>query len=313
MTFPRERKNMTAQIIRLEDVVQERERKKQNILCFSRLSHLIARVSKTIDREEVLAIFTESLTRLDLGPKPFTKFKEAIARDAQLEMMGKHLQCLLAEYDMAEPFRIARKLYPEDLDLIHLIKRNFEVFSLDVSRAFLVKRDEVCVQGATKKQPRVESPTPFLYPKRTILRRVFFSLWGKVKDLPALFINFQPTKRSKTMKHVSKNKRTTLKENFSRYKKLYGVAALTLIAGAVFSENVHAAADVPADFEGGYEIGVNWFKKGSRLAIAGAVSIGLVTAITAGNILRAGLFAVLGFGGISFLKFIWTQLETMFG
>lgn len=115
------------------------------------------------------------------------------------------------------------------------------------------------------------------------------------------------------MKHVSKNKGTNLKEYFSKHKKLYGGAALMLVAGTVFSESVQAAADVPADFEGGYEIGVNWFKKGSRLAIAGAVAVGLVTAITAGNLLRAGLFAILGFGGISFLKFIWTQLETMFG
>lgn len=123
------------------------------------------------------------------------------------------------------------------------------------------------------------------------------------------------------MKRFSQEKLNNMKDHLSQHKKIYGLAALTLVFGTFFSESVQAApggaaaggGEIPSSFEGGYEVGVNWFKKGSRLAIGGSIAIGLVTAIAAGNLIRAGLFAVLGFSGISFLKFIWLQLETMFG
>jgi len=120
------------------------------------------------------------------------------------------------------------------------------------------------------------------------------------------------------MKRFSQEKLNNMKDHFSQHKKNYGIAALTLVAGTIFPESVFADGEgaggaIPSSFEGGYEVGVNWFKKGSRLAIGGSIAIGLVTAIAAGNLIRAGLFAVLGFCGISFLKFIWLQLETMFG
>lgn len=304
---------MAAQVISIETFRVERIHPQIKALSQYWVCEIIKVLEKPNQEIRINQFLIRSLNSLNLGSHPLKTFVDVLTAENHLQTRMKILRHLLEGIDLSKTFRFARVRYPHEIQLINLIERNFEAFSLEASRAFLVERDEMCVQGATKKHSRVENPTPFLYPKRTILRRVFFSLWGKIKELPFLFINFHPTKRSRTMKHVSKNKGTNLKEHFSKHKKLYGGAALMLVAGTVFSESVQAAADVPADFEGGYEIGVNWFKKGSRLAIAGAVSIGLVTAITAGNILRAGLFAILGFGGISFLKFIWTQLETMFG
>lgn len=166
---------MTAKIIKLEDIFKERNKRKHEVLCFGYMCELIESVSQTTDIEVIHSIFFKKLKKINLGPKPFTEFVEVIAESPHLEMMLNHLQCLLAETDMAEPFRVARQLYPEDKSIIELMERDFEAFSLEANRSDLDERDETVIERSSKSLNRRGAPTSIVIPDKPPCVGVHFS------------------------------------------------------------------------------------------------------------------------------------------
>lgn len=176
---------MTAEIIKLEDVFKERTKRKHEVLCFGYMCELIEDVSKTTDIEVIHSIFFKKLNKINLGPKPFTEFVEVIAESPHLEMMLNHLQCLLAETDMAEPFRVARKLYPEDKPIIDLMERYFEAFSLEATRSDLDGRDETVIERSSEGLNRRGIPTQIVIPDKPSCVGVHFSEEEVIETSPS--------------------------------------------------------------------------------------------------------------------------------
>jgi len=166
---------MTAEIIRLEDVFKERAKRKHEVLCFGYMCELIEDVSQTTNIEVIHSIFLKKLKKINLGPKPFTGFVEIITESDHLEMMLNHLQCLLAEFDMAEPFRVARNIYPEDKPIIDLMVRDFEAFSLEANRSDLDERDETVIERSSEDLNRRGAPTSIVIPDKPPCVGVHFS------------------------------------------------------------------------------------------------------------------------------------------
>jgi hypothetical protein len=164
---------MTAEIIKLEDVIKERAKRKHEVLCFGYICELIEDISQTTNIEDIHEIFSKNLNAIKLGQRPFTAFIEAVSESDHLEMMLNHLQCLLAEIDMAEPFRVARKLYPEDIPIIDLMERDFEAFSLEVNRSDLDERDEI--NHSFENLNRKGTPTNIVIPDKPPCVGVHFS------------------------------------------------------------------------------------------------------------------------------------------
>lgn len=115
------------------------------------------------------------------------------------------------------------------------------------------------------------------------------------------------------MKQFSQVKLKNMKAHLSQHKKIYGLAALTLVFGTLFSENVLAAADAPLDFDGGYDKYEGWIKKIVPLGLFAVGAYALIKTIAASNYIGAILSGVLMTGAIAFLKYSWAELTGMFG
>ena len=109
---------------------------------------------------------------------------EVISESPHLEMMLNHLQCLLAETDMAEPFRVARKLYPEDKPIIELMERDFEAFSLEANRSDLDERDETVIERSSEGLNRRGAPTQIVIPDKPSCVGVHFSSKEETESFP---------------------------------------------------------------------------------------------------------------------------------
>lgn len=147
---------MTAEIIKLEDIFKERTKRKHEVLCFGYICELIKDISQTTNIEDIHEIFSRNLNTFKIGPRPFAAFIDAVSENDHLEMMLNHLQCLLAEIDMAESFRVARKLYPEDKQVIDLVERDFEAFCLEANRSNL---DKTIIDKSSEYLNRRATPT----------------------------------------------------------------------------------------------------------------------------------------------------------
>lgn len=115
------------------------------------------------------------------------------------------------------------------------------------------------------------------------------------------------------MKQHSQEKLNNMKEHISQHKKTYGLAALTVVSGALFSESVQAAADIPVTFDEGYTSAETNLKKFTPLVIFAVSAYVFVKQLAANNmigIILAGLSTV---GSIAFIKYSWTTLTAMFG
>ncbi len=103
-----------------------------------------------------------------------------------------------------------------------------------------------------------------------------------------------------------------MKDHLSQHKKIYGLAALTLVFGTIFSESVFADGEGASEFETLYTDGLDWFKKIGKLGLLGISIITLGTAMKTQSVITTGMACVVSIAVIKVCGLVATMLNLSF-
>lgn len=84
-----------------------------------------------VKQAERVSFICDCLEAMDMGRKPFSRFKTLFYKDAVLELQIKALAVFLAEEDLTPVFETGYRLFNEDQATLEEIKQIFTTFSRD--------------------------------------------------------------------------------------------------------------------------------------------------------------------------------------